>query len=313
MSNFAKSLVVAFSLSFGLSNAGLAHEKTKDCKNTMIEPWVKVNGVFHKIYGKRRSEIKKTLDPIVIVKGNQLILVRDGKRQSFVLTSDRYDFFKIVSHIPLAIYVSLYDDTDKSINDDTTAELVELKKSILIARKNLADWKLSDSLIELQNSIIDPSLSFIDEVVSNKEVSKASLRSFTRKMAPLTLDNAYEAVKIELGTIDRNLRPYKKQLSKKEWNNLYVVVLSSHMPRIKERRVQYFSKLFKEANPGHRIIYYEGPPYDEAAALKLVATHILDRNVAVDFFKDPERMHRDLLSDAAKKYLKKNKLKWSRK
>lgn len=277
-----------------------------------IARWKKVNNNFHKIYSKRRKDIKKSLDPIVIVKGNNLILVKEGKRESFVLTSDKYDLFKIVCHIPLAIHVSLYDSTESGINKSTTEELNSLKESVMKARCNIKDWRLPTSVESLQYSIIDDSITFLDNVLLTKKVSASQLRAFTRKIAPLTLDNAYEAIKIELGQIDKNLRPFKEKISKEEWDNLYVVVLSSHMPRIKERRVQYFQKLLKQSKPGHRVIYYEGPPYNEEAALDLVATHILDRNIAIDFFKNPNRMHRDLLSDAASKYLRKNNLKWSR-
>ena len=148
--------------------------------------------------------------------------------------------------------------------------------------------------------------------MKEKSVSAKELRKFTRDMAPRTLDNAYEAIKIELGNVDKNLRPFKEKITPEQWKNMYVVILSSHMPRIQERRSQYFCKLLREKDLGHRVIYYEGPPYDEKAALKLVATHILDRSVAIDFFKDPKRMHRDLLSDAAKKYLRKNSLNWAK-
>ena len=40
--------------------------------------------------------------------------------------------------------------------------------------------------------------------------------------------------------------------------------------------------------------------------MDLLATHALDRKVAIDFFKDKWRMHRDLLSDGARQYLKKH-------
>jgi len=42
----------------------------------------------------------------------------------------------------------------------------------------------------------------------------------------------------------------------------------------------------------------------EQKALNLLATHQLDSEIAVAFFNDPERMERDLLSDAAAEYLK---------
>ena len=42
---------------------------------------------------------------------------------------------------------------------------------------------------------------------------------------------------------------------------------------------------------------------EEPRALDLLATHLVDTQIAIDFFNDPERMNRDLLSDAARDYL----------
>ena len=43
--------------------------------------------------------------------------------------------------------------------------------------------------------------------------------------------------------------------------------------------------------------------FDEPRALDLLATRLVDTQVGIDFFNDPLRMHRDLLSDAAQDYL----------
>ncbi len=273
-----------------------------------IKPWNRVNGQFRSIYARARTRIKKSLNPLIMVKGNEIIILRDGKSESKVLVSDRYDFFKIVSHIPLAVYVSLYDDTKSSVSDEAVQELTALKASVEEAKKGIVSWNLPDKVRSRQMFIIGRSLGLIEKVLKTRAVSDRELRAFCRAMAPEVLDNAYEAVKIELGNVDKGMKGFKAGITEEEWKNLYVVVMSGHMPRLKERRVQYFLKLFKESKPGHRVIYYEGPPYIDKDALDLVATHILDRHVAIDFFKDPERMHRDLLSDAAKKYLHKNKL-----
>lgn len=280
------------------------------------ESWVSVNEVFHKIYAKKRENIKNSLNPLVMIKGNDLILIKDGKRESYNTINDKYDFLKTVSHVPLAVYVCLHDKTSESIEKSTIEELTQLKGKVLKARKNVDKWNLSTEEKNRQYKLIDDSINFIDKVLDTKYVTEVALRKFTRGLAPATLENGYDAVQIELGCMDKHLRAFRKGLSKEEWDNLYVVIISSHMPRNQERHTQYFLKLLQEKKLGNRVIYCESAhsqPITEKTALDLVATHILDRQVAINFYKDPFRMHRDLLSDAAKKYLKKNKLKWSRK
>ena len=45
--------------------------------------------------------------------------------------------------------------------------------------------------------------------------------------------------------------------------------------------------------------------WQEPQAIDLLGTHLLDGSVGDAFFGDYMRMHRDLLADAAKKYLPK--------
>ena len=57
-----------------------------------------------------------------------------------------------------------------------------------------------------------------------------------------------------------------------------------------------------EGGEGRRIIYAEAL-FDESKALDLLGTHLVDTRIGEAFFADPQRMHRDLLSDAAQSYL----------
>lgn len=66
--------------------------------------------------------------------------------------------------------------------------------------------------------------------------------------------------------------------------------------------MQYFDRLLGENSEGGRVVYSEGI-WDEDKVLELMATLAVDGRIGAAFFGDPERMHRDLLGDAAKKYL----------
>jgi hypothetical protein len=93
-----------------------------------------------------------------------------------------------------------------------------------------------------------------------------------------------------------------------EWKALHVIVMVAHMPRDEELTVQYFQRLLDEPIEGHRIICAEGL-WEEPRALDLLATHLIDGSAGAAFFGDVMRMHRDLLSDAARVYLQNTLLK----
>ena len=84
---------------------------------------------------------------------------------------------------------------------------------------------------------------------------------------------------------------------------LNVIVMGTQMPRAENISVQFFAWLLGEKGEGPRIIYSEGI-FDEPKALNLLGTHRLDTDIGIAFFAEERRMHRDLLSDAAKEILK---------
>lgn len=121
------------------------------------------------------------------------------------------------------------------------------------------------------------------------------------------LENAYEAAGSQIRTMDETVLKWHKEMTDDEWKKLHVIILTAHMPRPGLLSYQYFSKLLSQGQEGEQIIIAEGMT-DEEQATDLLLTHIIDGKVAVAFFQDPWRMHRDLLSDGGELYLKEHKL-----
>ncbi len=97
-------------------------------------------------------------------------------------------------------------------------------------------------------------------------------------------------------------------LAKDKWKDPYVVISSVHQARNGELVTQYFEHIFNEfqgegAGREDRIVYAESIFDDEEKALRLLATHILDRKIASAFFRDPRRLQSDALMDAANFWL----------
>jgi hypothetical protein len=67
--------------------------------------------------------------------------------------------------------------------------------------------------------------------------------------------------------------------------------------------MQYFDRLLATSQSQHRVVFTEGV-FEEPRALQVLGTVIGDTRIGESFFGDPQRMHRDLLADAAAEYLK---------
>lgn len=262
------------------------------------------NNSFRENYSEAKKEIRENLGPIIIL-NSDMTLIRGDKRLTASVIPTEYTVTKTIDHITLDIFVILTNDTDHPLSQATRKRLEVLKELVLKSEDQVKASDLPAASVPRQFEIINKSLEFVTTTLKNGQVSSAELKKFTRSIAPLTLKNVDEAVAAALARTDGIVEGWRKDIPIADWNNLYVIVASGHMPREQNSFMQYFEKLLKQKREGDRIIYFEGD-YDEQRAIDLLVTHILDRRIAIDFYKDPWRMHRDLLSDGAHKYLSKH-------
>jgi hypothetical protein len=257
---------------------------------------------FRHDYAEAKRQILEKLGPVIVLNGDLATLYNGSTKVEEHITPALYTLDKTVDHIPLAIYVILTNVTGSPFEQGTRKKLTGLQEFVHKAIPEVKNSTLPGLELSRQQEIIDKSLAFIDEALSAGRVSEAHLREYTRKMAPLTMQNVDEATAKSLSRIDEIVQKWRKDLPADRWNQLYVVVVSGHMPREQNSFMQYFQMLLHQKQEGERIIYFEGAA-DDKQALDLLVTHILDRRIGIDFYDDPWRMHRDLLSDGARKYL----------
>lgn len=258
-----------------------------------------LNSKFREYYAAARSHEIEASTPLILCYADRLVLLNGSQREEVANIKDRYTTFKTVAHIPLALYCILYKEP---IIEKSRQKLDDFKSLIEKARGELKDHDLSVKELERQYKMIDSCLTFIDKALAQKELTAKELQEFTRSLRSDILQNAYLAVSSQLAVIDQTVGNWRQKLGK-DFDKIKIVIVGGHMPRQGNSNFQYFCRLLKEKEEGNRIIYMEGLNSD-TDALNLLGTHILDEGVAVSFFSDKWRMHRDLLSDGAAQYLK---------
>src|SRR4051812_13472935 len=82
-----------------------------------------LNEHFRQLYAEEKQHIISTLGPVVVLTGDKVVLVKDGKRQEAVFVPPSYTLYKTVDHIPLMIFVFLRDNADKQLSAGTLEEL----------------------------------------------------------------------------------------------------------------------------------------------------------------------------------------------
>ena len=260
-----------------------------------------LNNAFREAYAAAKVRVLTSAGPTLIVNGDHFALLRGGRRVDANVGTPIYDPVKTIAHIPLAIYVTLTPG-EGAIADDALRTLAGLRVLIPPAEASLDTLKLSTATLARQRRIVAASLAFLDDVAARRSCARSALLAFTRGITPLVMQNVTEATRAQLDATHGQVSAWRRDLSPEEWNRLHVVIIGPHMPREGLVVMQYFLRLLHEPREGGRVVYAESL-WEEAQALDLLGTHLLDGSVGEAFFGDPMRMHRDLLGDAARQYL----------
>jgi hypothetical protein len=187
---------------------------------------------------------------------------------------------------------------------DSLKNFLEERSALLqntLLSLNKQDW--SPNVVDNQKLLLEDSIEYIDKVLGEGRINSERLNSYVQQVTPKIIRGVNEAAAAELEIINEKI---KTLLAKDTWKDPYVVISSVHQARNGEVVTQYFEHMFNEfqgegAGREDRIVYAESS--DEPKALRLLATHILDRKIASAFFRDPRRLQSDALMDAANFWL----------
>ena len=288
-------VVVAF-LALGLTPpAPQAQEKP--------EPLTSMNQVFRKAHAQARTAMLSKAEPIILVDGDDLVLLHKGKRHPARVVPEAYHTLKAIAHGPIAIHLLLAPYGEAKIDDRRVDELRRLRQLALEAEDAPALRALPAKTLARQIKMLTAMREFLDPILDKKECRKDDEIQFARRMTPLVMANARAAAQAQLEGLHKQMLLWKKELTSAEWQRLRVVIMGSAMPRKGNLAAQYFARLLEEKGEGLRILYAESL-YDEGRALNLLGVSLVDSGIAVAFFDDPLRMHRDLLEDVAREILK---------
>ena len=260
-----------------------------------------LNGVFRAAYADAKRRVLASSGPVLLVNGDDFTLIREGRRMQANVATAIYDPVKTIAHVPLAIYVTLTPG-EGAVDEDRLKTLTRLRELIPPAEAGLGQVKLPSATRDRQKRIISASLSFVDGVIARRQFERAELVDFTRRMAPLVMENVTDAAHAQLDAVHAQISLWRGELTAQEWSRLHVLIVGPHMPRQDLVVMQYFLRLLHEPEEGGRVVYAESL-WQEAQALDLLGTHLLDGGIGEAFFGDAMRMHRDLLGDAARDYL----------
>jgi hypothetical protein len=271
------------------------------------DPLAELNQAFRAAYAHARQEALARAGPVIVVEGDNLVLLHKGKRSEVLFMPERYHTLKAVAHVPLAVYVMVAPYGEEEIPEKGLAGLRAYRRQVASVRDVLEKRGLTAEELKRQQQILDMSLELLDRLLRTRQARAEEWQQSIRRFAPLVQANAADAARAQIDALHTQVQAWRSELPADEWSRLRVLIMGSALPRKGNLSVQYFARLLGEAGEGNRIIYAESL-FEEGKALNLLGTHLLDTAIGAAFFDNPRRMHRDLLADAAEEYLKTLKL-----
>jgi hypothetical protein len=267
-----------------------------------------VNQTFHKDYNQLIDGICYTFGntkgpTVLLLTSKNLILYQNGKREEHEYIPPIYHQLKAIEHHPLALYLTLQHNEGRELTDDLRKFLRERSSLLKEALENITGENWQEDVVANQQSLLKDSIEYIDQVLGEGRIDSDKLNNYVRKVSPKIVGGINSAATEQLNLLNNKIKNLIPDINFLD----YVVISGVHQARHGEVVTQYFEHVFNEfqgdaAEREDRIVYAESI-FDETAALRLLAAHILDREIGSAFFRNPRRLQRDALMDAASFWL----------
>lgn len=275
---------------------GVAGDAPRQSAATSLED---LNSAAREAYGAAKAKAVKS-EQAVFVAADKVILFKGNEELGALpYTPPVYEQLKSASHLVLGIYGAVTGLLDDGAGKEWLKRLTVLRQTALAVKDNLGDMLFSPAQKARQETIIDASVRYIDDVLTKRVTTPEVLTAYMREMAPLILANANDAAIAQIDMLDNAVIELKKQLTESEFEHALALVLGPKMPREDFLASQYFAFAFNEDLTTTKRIVYAENIFDVDQALGLLRTYLADRRMSAIAFGNPGRMERDLLGDAA--------------
>ena len=241
--------------------------------------------------------------PIILYRNGQLILIKNDTKITANIIFQTYHTFKVFAHIPVAIYLMLSPQGEGPIKSKNLQLLRSYYKKLEYVHKNMHQITLNSTELKKQKIILSRSIEFLKTILDNEKFNNKELISFTQGMLPFINANIESAARNQLDAIHWQVMAWKSEMAPEYWKKLRVAIQGAVLARNGDLTKQYFKRLLNIKKEGLQLVYKElyFPP---TPMLTLLATRSVDRGISVAIFNNPDRMFRDVLSDAAASYLR---------
>jgi hypothetical protein len=195
------------------------------------DPYVRTNDYFRSSYSETKSKLLPKVK--ILHESDYLILILgNGSRYMEPIVTNLFHNLKMISHLPVTIYVLLLPNVTQSlqINQETLTSLItfqNLMKNVTITSDRFPD----EEQYQRQLRIYDYCYAFLTMVIEQQLCSFETLTQFTWDISVDINLNLDDAAENSINLIHQAVMNWKsKILTTEEWNDLYVATLGRSCP-----------------------------------------------------------------------------------
>ena len=251
-------------------------------------------------YG-RQLHLERT-SPMIVVAFDDLVLIREGRRETVTYTPPLYHRLKSIAHLTLGIHGAARPWVGGPFDASARTHLQQVRDAARNVDGALEALALPPERIDRQRRLLTAGIAQIDRLLARGTVDGAELVAYGRAVAPLLLANAYDAARVQLDGLHAAVERWRAGIGEAEWRRLMVVVLGAKTPRVGNVQLEYFAYAMGRETIDRRLIYAEGV-FDVEAGLRLAGTLLADRAAGLDVFGEEGRLERDFMADGAQAHL----------
>jgi hypothetical protein len=276
------------------------------------------NSAFHDSYSRIVQQIQDKLGrpgyPVLIIEAGLAVLFFNDERYEANILPQMYHNVKSLGHLPFGTYLTLAANGPGTLTEKTVTALEEQMR-LAESLSDFADQIMAHPPMmkhyakrpAVTHRLLGVTVDLIAGLLQTGRLDEQTPDSFAKEITPLFMDHVAIAAALELDALHEQVTEWRELMGESEWAKLFVVLMLGHQARYREVSSQYFHRLLHERESvgayfEKRIVHAESL-WDEQAALKLLARHIVDSAASRAFFDDASRLQEDLMSDAAEEYL----------
>lgn len=293
------------------SDTRVSESNSSDEKSDNTDPLTQLGDEFRRIYASStqhhfRSVVSNapyiTQDLL-----NMTLHLPDGRSFRYEMEKERYFLMARSTHPPLALYALLSSANFKNLDEDDRRQLTSYQSSIdaVVPYIENGPYVREDKIRAIR--ILVATSAFITQVVDEGGSTLDEYEAFVKPLRETIKENLYVGALEQLTQFREKMNVWRSTYPDEDWENLRVVVLGFHNPRVDYALKLFFEWLVEEPDYEERVVYAEyqfgffGDRKVEGLDLakELLTKVDFERVPSEIIFDDPSYLQRDVMGPAA--------------